>query len=63
MGGGGWSKKFMGWEARQSCLYPLGQTLVCVVTGLKRSINYNKQNLKEKDLNFTRKGTSSLTDF
>ena len=25
----------------QSCLSPLGQTLVCVLTGLRRSMNYN----------------------
>ena len=37
----GGAKKFMEWEAPQSCLSPLGQTLVCVVTGLKRSMNYN----------------------
>ena len=31
----------MEWEAPYSCLSPLGETLVCVVTGLKRSMNYN----------------------
>ena len=40
-GGGWWTKKFMEQEAPQSCLSPLGQTLVCVVTGLKRNMNYN----------------------
>ena len=39
MGGG--AKTFIEWEVPQSCLTPLGQTLVCVVTGLKRSMNYN----------------------
>ena len=34
-------KKFIEQEAPQSCLFPLGQTLVCVVKGLKRSMNYN----------------------
>ena len=37
----GGAKKFIEWEAPQSCLFPLGQTLVCVVKGLKRSMNYN----------------------
>ena len=37
----GEAKKFMEWEAPQSWLSPLGQTLVCVVTGLKRSMDYN----------------------
>ena len=37
----GGAKKFTKWEATQSCLFPLGQTLVCVVKGLKRSMNYN----------------------
>ena len=41
MGEGGWGEGFMEWEAPQSCLSPLGQTLVCVATGLKGSINYN----------------------
>ena len=41
--GGVWGrqKKLMEWEAPQSWLSPLGQTLVCVVTGLKRSMDYN----------------------
>ena len=37
----GGAKKIIAWEAPQSCLFPLGQTLVCVVKGLKRSMNYN----------------------
>ena len=42
MAEGGWGgKKLMEWEAPYSCLSPLGETLVCVVTGLKRSMNYN----------------------
>ena len=39
--GGLGGKKLMEWEAPYSCLSPLGETLVCVVTGLKRSMNYN----------------------
>ena len=35
------TKKFMERGTPQSCLSPLGQTLVCVVKGLKRSMNYN----------------------
>ena len=38
---GGGIKKFMEWEVPQSYLFPLEQTLLCVVTGLKRSMNYN----------------------
>ena len=38
-GGGG--KKIHGVGRTLSCLSSLGQTLVCVVTGLKRSMNYN----------------------
>ena len=34
-------KKVMEWEAPKPCLFPLGQTLVCAVTRLKRSMNYN----------------------
>ena len=37
----GGAKKIIAWEAPQSCLFPLGQTLVCVVKGLERSMNYN----------------------
>ena len=39
--GGRGIKKFMEWKVPQSCLFPLEQTLLCVVTGLKRSMNYN----------------------
>ena len=39
--GRGGAKKLMEHDAPQSCLSPLGQTLVCVITGLKRSMNYN----------------------
>ena len=39
--GGGGAKKVIEWEAPKSCLFPLGQTLVWVVTRLKRSMNYN----------------------
>ena len=39
--GRGGAKKVMEWEAPKSCLFPLGQTLVWVVTRLKRSMNYN----------------------
>ena len=39
--GGGGCKKFIEWEAPRSSLSPLGQTLVCVVTELKGSMNYN----------------------
>ena len=35
------AKTFTGWEAPQSCLSPLGQILVCDVTGLKKPMNYN----------------------
>ena len=35
------AKKIIEWEVPQSCFFPLGQTLVCVVKGLKRSMNYN----------------------
>ena len=35
------AKKVMEWEAPKSYLFPLGQTLVWVVTRLKRSMNYN----------------------
>ena len=37
----GRGKKIMEWKVPQSCLFPLMQTLVCVVTGLKRTMNYN----------------------
>ena len=37
----GWVKKFKEWEAPQSFVSPLEHTLVCVVTGLKRTMNYN----------------------
>ena len=39
--GRGGAKKLMEHDAPQSCLSLLGQTLVCVITGLKRSMNYN----------------------
>ena len=35
------AKKFIEREAPQLCLFPLGKALVCVVKGLKRSMNYN----------------------
>ena len=37
----GGAKKIIECEAPQSCLFPLGQTLVSVVKGLKRSMNCN----------------------
>ena len=49
----------MEWEVPQS-------RLVSIVTGLKRSIyllQYFLENLQEKDLNFTRKGTSPQINF
>ena len=57
------AKKFIEREAPQSCLFPLGQTLVYVIKGLKRSMNYNIENLQKKDLNFTRRCTSSQKIF
>ena len=57
------AKKFTEREAPQSCLFPLGQTLVYVIKGLKRSMNYNIENLQEKDLTFTRRCTSSQINF
>ena len=38
---GGGAKTFKEWATPQSCISPLEQTLVCVVTGLKRTMNYN----------------------
>ena len=40
-GGEAGGKKIHGVGGTQSSLSQLGQTLVCVVTGLKRSMNYN----------------------
>ena len=52
-------------DSPQSWLSPLGQTLACVVTGLKRSmkVQYALENLQEKDLGFTRKSPSSQINF
>ena len=40
-GRGGGGRRIHGVGGTQSSLSQLGQTLVCVVTGLKRSMNYN----------------------
>ena len=54
------TEKFTEWEAPQSCLFP---GLCYKRIKKKYELQYALENLQEKDLNFTRKCTSSQINF